>query len=266
MKRLIAVLEIVYKKLTQQDWDNCLILTGDEGTGKSTLGLHILHWWLSKKNGTVNEKDIDYVSLDRKQFLKNLKECGKFDMPIYDESGDISNKRSLSGFNLAITKAYQIIRGDNLFTILILPSIFDLESFFTKRRARGLIHVYKRGRMAYWDKGRLRRLIALNQNKYIKSVWTVKPLFYDTFPKYTGVLSKSYLEKKTNKIKTVRSDLYKEIVEGQTNFLLQRNKLIVELANKEGTIYVAKLIGVSERIIQAIRKKAREENEPELAN
>jgi hypothetical protein len=47
----------------------------------------------------------------------------------------------MSKLNVSITKAYQIIRGDNLLTILVLPSIFDLDGFFTKRRARGLIHI-----------------------------------------------------------------------------------------------------------------------------
>ena len=256
MKRIETVLKIVHKKVTKEDWDNCLIIAGDEGTGKSNMALHILEWWLTKQYGKVVPEDIKFNSLDREQFIKNLRDCKRFDLPVFDESGELSNKRSMSKFNVTISQAYQVIRGDNLFTILVLPSLFDLEGFFTKRRARGLIQVYKRGRFAYWDKQRLRKLVALNQKRYIKSVWCTAPLFYDTFPIYKGVMAEPYKLKKAEKIKNVRNKLYDDLT--KENKKSERDALIPEMVKELGKEKTAKIVGVKIHRINQILQKAKQ--------
>jgi len=207
MQRLTAALEIDFKKLTKQDWDKVLIICGDEGISKSNLALHIFDWWFTKLYGKVEEKDIDRVALYIDKFAKAIGDVKQYEMVVYDESGDLSNKRTMSKVNVSVTQAYQVIRGLNIFTILVIPSIFDLDGFFVKRRARSMINVYRRGRFAYWNKSRLRRLVEINQNYYYKNIWAVKPLFYDTFPKYEGVLAAPYKKLKDEKIDVARKAL-----------------------------------------------------------
>ncbi len=256
MKRLKQVLDIKHKKNTQDDWDDVLLITGDEGISKSTLGLHMIEDWLNKLYGEVKEEHIKFIGLDREQFLKALKDANKYEMLIYDESGDITNKRSMSDFNVSISQAYQVIRGDNLFTILILPSVFDLDGFFTKRRARGLIHVYARGRFAYWNKSRLRKTVAINQFKYIKSVWTVKPLFYDTFAKYKGILKDPYDKKKQRKIKDIRKELYDRIIsKDKKGQKFDMDKKAFDMSKEFDEKTISKFMNCSERTVRRMKKR-----------
>jgi hypothetical protein len=258
MKRMHKILDIVYKKLSKKDWDNLYIIAADEGRGKSNLLLWIFEYWLTLKYGSVKPEHIKYVALDRLQFVEALKDAIKFDCIGYDEAGDISNKRVMGKFNFLLTQAYQVIRGDNLFTILVLPNLFDLDPFFTKRRAKGFIQVYERGKFAFWSKDRLRMVIALNQSKYIKTPWVIKPSFFDTFPKYHGALLDPYMEKKANKMKNVRSELYKSVKDMEENGIFyQRNKLVGVMHNKLGTKETAKAFGMSERNVQVIMQEIR---------
>lgn len=257
MRRLEAALEVHHNNIVNNDYDGVLILTGDEGKGKSNLLLHIIDWWYNKTKGGVSSEDIKSVGLEVSQFSEALKDAKKYDLIANDEAGDISNKRSMSRMNVLLNQAYQVIRGDNLFTILVLPSVFDLDGFFAKRRARGLIHVTKRGRFNYYSQRRLRRIIALNQNRILKTLNVTMPTFNDTFPKYKGVLIDPYLEKKQEKMQRIREELYnnlKDTQEGKTEYYY-RDVLISQIKEKLGTSETASLVGLSTRQIQNIAKK-----------
>jgi lipoprotein NlpI len=95
-----------------------------KGKEKAMWVLHIIDYWYKKKNGSCKQSDISHISLDKMQFAEDLKDLNKFDAIDYDEAGELSNKRTMSKFNFIINQAYQVIRGDNIFTILTLPSLF----------------------------------------------------------------------------------------------------------------------------------------------
>lgn len=253
MKRLYRAFDIHFKNITSNDYDGVFLITGDEGKGKSNVLLHLLDYWYTKLNGECVESDSKHACLTMQQFSEDLKDCVKFEATGYDEAGDISNKRSMSKLNVALSQAYQVIRGDNLCTFMVLPSLFDLDGFFTKRRARGLIHITKRGALQYYSQKRLRKIIALNQSRIIKSLSIVRPTFVDTFPKYNGVLLQPYLDKKAEKMKEIRNNLYKELNEkSQDN---QRDEIIINMAEDGYTqIEIAKAVRLSrERVGQIIR-------------
>lgn len=211
MKRVQKLLDITFDGLTKRDYDSVIGVFGDEGVGKSTFLLHIIEYWVTKKYNCIKPEDIKYIDLDINKWAEQLSNSQKFDISILDEGGKLSNKRSMSNLNLAVNQAYQIIRGDNLLSILALPSAFDLDGFFTKRRMRGAFLVYERGKVAYWSRKRLRKIIELNQNRMIKSMWVVKPTFNDTFPKYDGILREAYLDKKREFMKDTRKELAQTI-------------------------------------------------------
>lgn len=211
MRRIEKVIDIDFDMVTKKDWDNVLIIAGDEGTGKSHLGLHLTEYWNNKLYGACKPEHIKNTALDTEDFVTVLRDINKFEMAVYDEAGDLSNLRQMNKFNYAITQGYRVIRGENLMTVLILPNVFDLNPFFTKRRARGLIQVYKRGRFAFWNKFKLRQIMDYNAHRYRKDVWRVRPLFFDHYPIYKGVLMESYLKKKKAKMKKAREDLYKKV-------------------------------------------------------
>lgn len=211
MKQIKTLMEFTYSKL-QEDFDKVLIIDGNEGFSKSTLALWCLHHFYMHRNGTVDVDDIKHMCLTPEQFLEDLKDLKKYELTVYDEAGDIHKKRSMSNFNLMIGKAYQVIRGDNLLTILVLPSIFDLDTFFSQRRAKGLMHCFRRGRVAYYNEERLKKLIEICQTKKINRYHFVRPLWVDSFPKYNGVLKNAYKKKKADKMKTIRKELYESFM------------------------------------------------------
>jgi len=205
MKKLLRVIAVDYKKLTKEDWDSVLIIAGDEGTGKSQLGLYITEEWIRLSGRTPTIEDINSICLNIEQFVGQLKELKKGKNIIYDEAGELSNLRRTSQFNVAINLAYQIIRGKNILTVLILPSLFDLDAFFTKRRARGFIQVYTRGKYAFYNKRKLREVMDWYQRKknQYAALRRVKPLFKGTFKVYSGVLAAPYKEKKESRMNEV---------------------------------------------------------------
>jgi hypothetical protein len=249
-------LEVDFKKLTQEDWDKVLIITGDEGTGKSNLALHIMDWWLTKLYGKVTEEDINKIGLTSESFVTTLQNAKRYEPTVYDESGELSNKRSMSNFNVSITQAYQVIRGLNLLTVLVLPSIFDLEGFFTKRRARGLIYVFGRtkesSRFAYWDKARMRNLVSMNQYYYIKNIWAVPPTFRSSFTAYKGVLKSSYDSLKNKKILDTQKQLYDKFHKKPPVKIDKNVDAIIRLSEKEGQRYTAEIFGIAQSRVSTI--------------
>lgn len=237
MLRINRAMEVHYKKCTQNDWDCVGIISGDEGYSKSTLGLHLLDWWYRKQNGAVKPGDIKHVALNGAQFTEDLDTIKKKEMIVFDEAGELSNRRAMSKFNFVITQAYQVIRGLNLFTVFIVPSVFDLDPFFTKRRARFLIHIGKRGELHYWNKERLRKLIAVNADRKYKHVWRIKSLFPDKYPKYRGILADPYDKKKNERMKEIRTILKEKMKEATIGS--ERDKIIGLMKTK----------GLSDRVI-----------------
>lgn len=218
MLRIMKVMDVVYNKVVSEDWDNVIIISGDEGIGKSTLGLHLFDNWFHRllEGGKIKkinpEELINFVALGMDQFLYGFKEMSQFFCILYDEAGELSSLRMMNRFNFAVSKTYEVVRGDNLFSILVVPDIFYLNPFFSTRRARGHIHVYKRGKFAYWNKSKLRDMIQLNAGKKKKTPFRVVPLFYDTFPRYTGIFADLYKEKKATKISEIRMSLYDKLI------------------------------------------------------
>lgn len=266
MKRCYKYLDLVFNKLTKKDWDNVIAIVADEGYGKSNLGLHFAEYWYGKLNGGCTPEDIKHICLSKEQFVEDLKDCVKYEMTIYDEAGDILSRRALGSFNVSIMKAYQVIRGDNLFTILVLPSLWDLDTFFRKRRLRGMFYVYKRGRVAFWDKDRLRKMVAINSRRVIPSYWVTKPLFFDTFPKYNGVLKEAYDDKKAEKMKGVRQQLFDDLAKGEIDPFAKRNDMILKMISMHGIKKTSELVGLSSRQIQRLSNKTPTEDSKPLTN
>lgn len=198
MEKLIRIMAVDYKKLTTEKWDKVLVIDGDEGTSKSNLALTIFDIWQSNLNGELKDNDIDKICLNLKQFSGALRNLPPYNMIIYDEAGELSKMRMMSKFNNTITLAYQVIRGRSYFSILVLPSVFDLDSRFTKRRARGYIHVIKRGFYGYYNKTRLRLLMDayLKSKSEYRARSLVRPLFKEKFPEYKDTKLRELYDKK----------------------------------------------------------------------
>ncbi|HMA69857.1 MAG TPA: hypothetical protein VKN74_08280 [Candidatus Mcinerneyibacterium sp.] len=200
MKSIYKIVEIIKKNL-KKDYDALMVITGKEGVGKSHLMLNILDYYNPKAK-------ISDISLNKNDFRHNIRFQPRYGNPVFDEAGDgLFSREAMTSFNREIVKLYMAIRGRNLFTILVLPDFFDLDSFFRKHRVRFLIEVYKRGRFKLWDRP---QIDIINQYNTFHRNITTKPLFYDTFPIYKGHLAEEYKKKKEEKIEEALNSLEKE--------------------------------------------------------
>jgi len=138
-------------KQLKYDKDAFLIITGKEGTGKSYLGLFILHSWLMLTRGKVTEDDIKFVCFDDKTFKETLKIMNRYDLVIYDEAGDLDSRQTMSKKVIEIEKIFKRIRGLNYFSVFILPNLRSMTRYFKEERANIHINVSQRKGMEYVD-------------------------------------------------------------------------------------------------------------------
>lgn len=208
---LKELIDLVYYKHERYKWDTVWAVSGDEGKGKSTLAKWILHMWLLKQYGEVKSTDYKYMALDLEDFVTRLGTLNKVDCMVFDET-DISSRDAMKSTNKALIRAYQVIRADRLLTVLVLPSVFDLDKFFRNRRCRGLFHVDRRGKYRFWGHDRFRRLMEINETLKFKNLGVTRPTWRGWFSDYSGPFSEGYDEMKDKKIREVRTRLKREVL------------------------------------------------------
>lgn len=226
-KVLLKDLDGEKKGLRTCNKDRVIAVTGAEGMGKSNVVLGLFDIWYKEilKDDNYSEEYIKFFGSNKEEFLSALKECTDKDLRYmmvgHDEAAkDLYSRKAMSSFSADMNIAYQVIRGLNLFTILIIPSVLDLDSFFRKRRLTGLIHVFnvdyknKQTQFAYYTKKRLDELIpemrrlAERDNNPDPFKCDISPLFYDTAPLYSGVLKEAYEKRKSDNMKETVDDLH----------------------------------------------------------
>jgi len=212
--------------LKSKNKDRVVVITGNEGVGKSNLLLGMHHIWIEEILGKkITEEHIKYVASNKEEWVTALKEAKKYNrkymMVSHDEAGkDLYSRNALSNFSKEINIAYQVVRGLNMYSILVIPSITDLDTFFRRRRVTDMYHVYAEGRVAYYSKKELQWLVPAMENMSKGSSrpdpmraktsrgTKVYPRFLDTFPLYKGPLLEMYLERKDNNMKDVINELF----------------------------------------------------------
>lgn len=224
------------------NYDFFLVLTGEEGVGKSRgLFLNIVDYWYS----TILRKPIPKYSfaVSLQDFTKNLKKGERGELKGLDEAGDSMDTQEYANrINRALYKAYTIIREKGFFSIVVLPSFFDLNPRFRKRRVRLLIHAYKRvdnkckscgksfvgdvcpcgstdfkaGYVCWraYNRKKLRQIIERNQYRQIKSLNVgVKPLADGIVREYKGKLLVPYKIMKDKKVKEALIALNRDVAD-----------------------------------------------------
>ena len=222
LKKLLALDLDGKLGIRSHNQDRVVVITGNEGKGKSNLALGIFETWYKDllKVTDYSEEYIKFFGANKVEFITALATAPRYSMIVHDESlKDLYSRDSISDFNKSLNKAYYVVRGRNLFTVFVAPSILDLDSNFRKRRVSGVMHVYSAGKVAYYGRKKLNKLIPAlaNMQKYnarpeVKNAMDdrmklIKPDFTDTFPLYKGVLLEKYLARKENNMEATVQEL-----------------------------------------------------------
>lgn len=251
--------------LKQQTKDNDVvgIVSGDEGSGKSSLAGNIMRY-ISKDK--FNPR-VDMIGSDYDKGIEIIDRAKKKGFIMFDEgnvfflSTEIMKREQRN-----LHKLFSIFRQKNLFVLIVLPSFFRLGSYFALDRSRFLCRTYlkgaKRGLFAYYGEKAKKKLY--REGKREHNVNAVKPLFRGKFSRCYLLESEDY---KKFKLKTLMDSV--SVAKGKkrrTEFQIKRDleigfvKTNMDRKNSE----LAELMQCSEDKIKQIKKRLRAETEDSL--
>jgi len=251
MKNIIKLLEITHKG-HQQKFDTIWVIIGKEGFGKSHLALNILEEWgrLTKQTITIRN-----ISITRGSFLEALhSEPEKIGIVIMDEAADtLFSRDAMNQENKDLVKLFSVIREKGLFVILVIPSIWSLETYFREHRIKGLFKVEKRGIVYFWNEKGIKKIMRTTE-RY--QDFKVRPSLIDTFPEYKGELLQEYSKLKHEKIKTIINFYRQKYAEGENNLTdYQRDVLRLRQSGQAVRLIQEQVGGNVGNTLLALRKK-----------
>jgi len=198
-----------------QDW--IFLITGGEGSGKSTLGQHLAEMLDPKfnmKKQMVYSFDEEYSYFD---FIKGFRHK-PFRAVVFDEAVTALFSRDHAKSEVKDTvKLFNLNRQLNHFSILIVPSFWGMDVDLRERRSRTMLYVFQdqfnfTHKYAYYSRRKIpnismnshARKLFLSSSLFIKHF---KPDFMETFPKMTAKKEKEYKKFKTNHFDIFVDDL-----------------------------------------------------------
>ena len=140
-KDLISTCNAIHDRI-DKNWDIVIALDGEEGSGKSTLGIEL--GWLLDKNFFL-DNNIAYLPTPKEieQKFKSLKAKQLF---MVDEAVKALYKlQFMNKFQTRINEMYATERWQNKITLLLIPRFTDLNEFFRNHRVKFWIHIIDRG-------------------------------------------------------------------------------------------------------------------------
>ena len=203
-KYLVKNLEDIREKKIKQDYDWFQVISGREGSGKSTLGIQVC----SFIDPTFN---INQICMDTDEFVRVLKDSKKQQAVMLDEAGTVLYSReAMTNINRLLTKAFMVIRAKNLFVCIVLPSFFLLDSYIRNHRVNCLIYINRRGNFKMFSSKRT-KILSIKGMKY-KSYDVVRESYQGYFTKKfpNPELEKQYHIKKMKYVNTFLRDMQRE--------------------------------------------------------
>lgn len=150
---LVERLDLMCDRVTKYNFDNLILIDGNEGYGKTNLGAGVCYY-VSQKTG--RPFGIDNIFFDADSLLKFATSTEK-QIILFDEAAiALLASESFNKLQITLIKMMMIARKKNHFYVFIIPEVFSLKRYII-RRAIALLRVYSRdeitrGRFAYFTK------------------------------------------------------------------------------------------------------------------
>ena len=232
-KRMLPILNTIKSKLISKDKDYVMLVDGYEGVGKSTFAQQV---------GKYIDPTLclERICMTADEFKNAIKSAGKGECVIYDEAvTGMAASESITRVGRVLKSMMMQMRQKNLFVIVILPAVFDLNRYTVLSRARSLFHMYEcSGRMGYWvgyNKKDLRSLYLKGKKTYSYKVYSA---FRGRFSgKYT-VNEAAYRKKKEEALfKLDDGDGKNKMTNQQIVWYKQRDFVILKLKEQGLTLH-----------------------------
>lgn len=196
-------------KAVKNKWDGCMLFTGMEGSGKTTLA--------GACAALIDPNfSLDSVVFTVQQFFDAVDKAPPESVILWDEMvfGGLSTE-ALSSIQTALIKKMTTIRKKRLYIFLVIPSIFLLRMYFAIFRTRAMIDCYspdgiERGKFRFYSFDTKRKLFFHGKKTW--NMMATKADFFGSFVNTDGYFYdlEEYDEKKEAAIKTINDKDIKE--------------------------------------------------------
>jgi hypothetical protein len=180
-KKVLRLLEHKIKPyINQSDNDYVMIVTGAEGSGKSVFS-HQLGKYVDPS------LTLDRICMTADEFKKAIVNAKKGQCVIFDEAvTGLSSGESITRIGKLLKSMMMQMRQKNLFVIVIIPVIFELNRYSVLSRAKFLFHTFEsKGSKGYaigFNKKQMRQLYLKGKKTYSYNVWSsFKCRFYGKY-------------------------------------------------------------------------------------
>lgn len=260
-----------------------IVVTGRVGTGKSrSIFMNIIDYWYKTFHNKIPPKTCFGVTFPK--YIDALNVAKPNEIAGLDEGGDVFSKGRQGQASLKdLYETYGIIRERCIFTIIVMPSIFDLESKFAMNSVTYWINTikrvdnkcnncgksfvdykcpfcnstsYKEGFVGFkfYSQKRLKDILRYNETRQIKTlkVPNIRANFDGIINEYKGELVSYYSELKNKKTTGKVEMLKKKYGLEAENKRKEQTKKIVELLDQGLTLTeVSDKIGLHENTIKS---------------
>jgi hypothetical protein len=131
------------KKRVKRKWDSCILISGLEGSGKSTFGMSLAYYMGWNKKTSKSNFKLDYVVFTLEEFERAVEKANPGQVIVWDEfilAGYSAD--ALTTIQKKLIKIFVTHRFKMLKYILIIPQIWMLGWYFATARTSCLIHCY----------------------------------------------------------------------------------------------------------------------------
>ncbi len=144
-KKLYFLLDRIKTYISKNDKDYVLLVDGYEGSGKTTFAIQLGKY----VDPTLN---LNRVCMTPEEFKEAIITAKKGQCVIYDEAvTGLTAGAAITKIGKLLKSLMMQMRQQNLFVIVLLPTIFELNKYAVLSRARFTFHIYEsKGRMGYW--------------------------------------------------------------------------------------------------------------------
>jgi hypothetical protein len=245
-------------QLQERDNDVCANIIGNEGSGKSGVGVTCARF---VSRDTFNPiTDMIGAEDDEAQVFEKLEALPQNGVIVFDEgnryflSTEVMKKSSRE-----LHKIFSIFRQKNLFVFIILPSFFRMASYFALDRSDFLIRTYlkngDRSYFEYWGKKKKDKLYRIGRKTH--DYGCVSPTFRGRFTKCHLLENKEYKDFKEKTMQKAFAEARAKKNKPKSEFEIKQQVIkdfVVKNTDKTSK-ELASFLGVGERRIQYIRKE-----------
>jgi hypothetical protein len=241
------------KKQQRNNNDVVGTISGDEGSGKSSLGANIMRYMSDDEFDPRK----DMVGADFEDAVNKLTNIKKGGCLMFDEGNTLFlSTEMMKKEQRELHKVFSIFRQKNLFVLIVLPSFFRLSSYFALDRSRFLIRTYlvegKRSFFAYY--GNKTKAKLYREGKKFHNYESVGPTFRGRFSSCYKLETDEYRQ---FKLKTLRDALAPKSKKQRTEYQIEKDfqtKIIMQNSDKTD-VEIASVLGISSARVGQIKKR-----------